>query len=372
MQTSGFYNPFTPIRDDRLIVGRENQLETLAAAILKRREKLVAITGNNATGKTTLWMAFVNRFGINIAKETEAVYLHRSADNFPEIRDETRLIVIEDLSFDFTPEIDGKIRSYIARYRDRQFLLVSAFEDFVKKFQPSTHIHLEGLPQSDSIQFLLRGLAQLLPDNELAKIANFTKGNPLLLNLVAHHVERGSRNLDEVFQLLSSNIRYQGQINNAEDSVLVTCREFKDVVSDVRIINGRLLDAIQKNPNAIYSLTPRQFEEMVAELMTKRGYHVDLTKTTRDGGKDLIIANHADIGNFIYYVECKRYAATNPVGVNVVRELAGTISADRVTAGLVITSSYFSPDAITFSNKIRHQMSLIDFVNLKDWINNCR
>ena len=122
----------------------------------------------------------------------------------------------------------------------------------------------------------------------------------------------------------------------------------------------------------MYQLTSRQFEEMVAELMTNRVYNVDLTKATIDGGKDLKIANHVDIGNFIYYLECKRYSPTKPVGVNLVRELAGTISVDRVTAGIMITSSYFSPDAIEFSEKIRHQMSLIDYVKLKEWLKNVK
>jgi len=106
-------------------------------------------------------------------------------------------------------------------------------------------------------------------------------------------------------------------------------------------------------------------------LWRKGGYKVDLTKATRDGGKDLIIANHSDIGNFIFYVECKKYSPTIPVGVNLVRELAGTVLADRVTAGIMVTSSYFSPDAINYSTQVKHQLSLIDYLKLKDWIHEC-
>ena len=70
------------------------------------------------------------------------------------------------------------------------------------------------------------------------------------------------------------------------------------------------------------------------------------------------------IGKFMYYVECKQYAPTRPVGVHVVRELYGSVMADKATAGLVVTSSYFSEDANVFSEKIKYQMSLMDYASL--------
>lgn len=60
----------------------------------------------------------------------------------------------------------------------------------------------------------------------------------------------------------------------------------------------------------------------------------------------------------------QKYAPDRPVGVNLVRELYGTISADKATAGLLITTSYFSQDAINFKNQVSHQLSLIDYVKL--------
>lgn len=71
-----------------------------------------------------------------------------------------------------------------------------------------------------------------------------------------------------------------------------------------------------------------------------------------------------DFVPFLIYVECKQYAPDRPVGVNLVRELYGTISADEATAGLLITSSYFSKDAINFKNKVKHRLNLMDYVQL--------
>ncbi len=39
----------------------------------------------------------------------------------------------------------------------------------------------------------------------------------------------------------------------------------------------------------------------MAELFKKMGYDVELTKETRDGGKDIYIAQKTDIGNRRYY-----------------------------------------------------------------------
>ena len=63
-----------------------------------------------------------------------------------------------------------------------------------------------------------------------------------------------------------------------------------------------------------------------------RGYDVELTPQTRDGGKDIYAARRDDLGTFLYIVECKRYAPDNPVGVEVIRALHGVADIDRVTA----------------------------------------
>jgi len=371
MRKHHLYDIFYSHNRSPIVVGREDELELLNSAILRQSKRVVAITGNNATGKTMLWMHFLRTAGLELAKNTEVVSLHRPSNEFPQLGEETKLVVLEDLSFDFTRELSSRISSFIKENKNRQFILVSAFSDFVEEFNPEAHIHLNALPHAGSQQFLLRALETMLPDGDLAKVARFTQGNPLLLNLVVNHINNGNKDIDALFKILSENIKYKSinQIDEVRNSIEQP--SIIHVASDIRVVNGKLLEAIQRNHEAIFDLTPRQFEEFVAELMEKRGYRVDLTKATRDGGKDLIIANHADIGNFIFYVECKKYSPTNPVGVNLVRELAGTVLADRVTAGIMVTSSYFSPDAINYSNQLKHQLSLIDYLKLKDWIHEC-
>jgi len=371
MYTQGIFRKFDSDFGYQNLFGRERELELLDKSILLKKDRIVAISGKNATGKTSLWRVFIGRHEAEFRNKFEVVSLRRYHEEFSLIGNEIDLVIIEDLCFDFTLGQEDKISKFINNHPRKQFILVGAFPDFLNKFNPQQHVHLSVLPSSDSIQLLLHTLSKRIPEKDLIKITNLTKGNPLLLKLVAQYLNDNLYRLDEIFRLITENIEYKSFSNQKEKIITELTPEFVYVSNDIRIVNKSILDRIKYNPDAIHNLTPRQFEEMVAELMIKRGYEVDLTKSTRDGGKDLIIANHTDIGNFMYYVECKKYAPKNPVGVNLVRELVGTIFADKVTAGIMITSSYYSHDAVEFSKNFRHQISLIDFIKLKEWMREC-
>ncbi|MDL2301012.1 restriction endonuclease [Lachnospiraceae bacterium OttesenSCG-928-D06] len=138
----------------------------------------------------------------------------------------------------------------------------------------------------------------------------------------------------------------------------------QEIVRDVTIINESLLKQAHKNPQIIHNFTPREFEIFVSEFLDKQGYEVKLTKQTRDGGKDLIVVQKSLLGEFSIYVECKKYDSQRPINVGLIRELYGTVMADAVTAGLLITTSYFTKDAKDYTEKIKHRMSLMDFNDL--------
>jgi len=70
-----------------------------------------------------------------------------------------------------------------------------------------------------------------------------------------------------------------------------------------------LVLALKSAPELLSKLDTRQFEEVTAEIFRAKGFEVELTKRTRDGGKD-IIAFHKDKLGFKtkYLIECKHYA----------------------------------------------------------------
>lgn len=141
---------------------------------------------------------------------------------------------------------------------------------------------------------------------------------------------------------------------------------------DIKVVTHSLMNQVASNPKILHEITPRQFEELVCELFEKEGNHVELTKQTRDGGKDLIILNNSSLGDFVIYAECKKRAPKYPVNVGFVRELYGTVNADNATAGIMVTTSYFSRDARKYQEKIKSRMSLIDYSELMKRIMACK
>lgn len=110
--------------------------------------------------------------------------------------------------------------------------------------------------------------------------------------------------------------------------------------------NDKIFAYLAEHPEEIYrNLSPREFEEFMAQLYNKLGYNVELTQTTRDGGKDIILRKPDILDDMVYYVECKRYKEKNKVGLDVVQRLTGIIETDKVNGGIIATTSYLSPIA---------------------------
>lgn len=101
----------------------------------------------------------------------------------------------------------------------------------------------------------------------------------------------------------------------------------------------------------------------MAEIYSKLGYKVERTQSTRDGGKDIIIRKPEKLGDFIYYVECKKYAPKRHVGVGIIRNLVGTVNTDRVNGGILATTSYFTSVARKFiiDNNLSYQIQTHDY-----------
>lgn len=137
---------------------------------------------------------------------------------------------------------------------------------------------------------------------------------------------------------------------------------------DVSEVNNRMLNELKKNPTDLYKLSSRRFEELIAEIFMRKGYDVELTPATRDGGKDIYVAYKNDFGSFLYIVECKKYNPNHKVGVSVLRDLYGVLSKEKATYGIAVTTSYFSKPAKEFQQELQFQMSLKDFDSIKQWL----
>lgn len=131
-----------------------------------------------------------------------------------------------------------------------------------------------------------------------------------------------------------------------------------------------LLKSLSMDPRRLFDLTPRQFEELVAVLLRDQGFEVELTRFSKDGGKDLIVASPTKLGSFLYFVQCKHFGPGHRVGVKPVRELYGVVEHERATAGLVVTTSSFTRGARQFQMPVERRLSLHDYESLLGWLSN--
>jgi restriction system protein len=106
----------------------------------------------------------------------------------------------------------------------------------------------------------------------------------------------------------------------------------------------RLFDA-QRDLTSIRALPWRRFETLVAEAYRRQGYAVHGNSGDGpDGGVDLMLKKN---GNLVL-VRCKQWKAFR-VGVRVVREMYGIMTAKHAHGAIVITSGLFTQEARAFA-----------------------
>lgn len=88
----------------------------------------------------------------------------------------------------------------------------------------------------------------------------------------------------------------------------------------------------------------QEFEHLTAAYYRERGYHVDHTgKAGPDGGIDLDMRKDRQR----ILVQCKRYTGRS-IGVQAIREFFGVVISQGADKGIFITTSDFTPEAMTF------------------------
>jgi restriction system protein len=121
--------------------------------------------------------------------------------------------------------------------------------------------------------------------------------------------------------------------------------------------------------NRIVAASPTFFERVVLDLLIAMGYGGSRTDAsqrvgrTGDGGIDGII-NEDPLGLDIVYLQAKRYAPGNTIGVGQVREFAGSLVERGASKGVFVTTSHFVPGARAYVDRIPQRLILIDGAEL--------
>ena len=123
----------------------------------------------------------------------------------------------------------------------------------------------------------------------------------------------------------------------------------------------KLLDS-QRDLTSIRELSWREFEELVAEAYRRQGYQVaENPRAGADGGVDIRLEK----SGALHLIQCKQWRSSQ-VGVRVVRELYGVMSAEHAASGSVISSGVFTQEAKRFA--VGKSIDLVDGTQLAEMV----
>ncbi len=217
----------------------------------------------------------------------------------------------------------------------------------------------------DSVDELLRTLRDL-GDEQWYAYVPYDEG-PVFQSTVGGMVERlaDSRGVLEFFDRIRPPDEGE-ELGTARE--LIVPRGGLIVEADLSEINDELIAYLAKHPEKMQDLAPRKFEELVAAIFRAKGYRIELTPATRDGGFDMRAFHRNDVGVFLTLIECKRYGPNQPVSVSVVRGLYGVTVNENATTGLIVTTSSFTRPAKSFQDQNKYRIQLADQVDLQAWL----
>lgn len=131
----------------------------------------------------------------------------------------------------------------------------------------------------------------------------------------------------------------------AKPSNLILPPKHQEKIIRVENIPFRLIHAILSDPRHMHNLTPRQFEEFIADVVGHLGFsNIILTPISGDGGRDVIASNEINGIPITFFFECKKYAEGNKIQLDTLRSLLGTVAhhATEANMGVLVTTSTFT------------------------------
>lgn len=346
----------------------------------------IFLLGNPGSGKTSVAQALVAEvrresgdesradllpFSLGIANATEAVAKLT-------VSSRRQLLVLDGLD-EFVPYQDRVLDNFISSTQaiagaSPSMLIITtrpAVMDAVwmeragRAAQDFEVITLPPMAQSELDDLILRVAVDLSPGDR-GRLGEAAEGSPLLAALLAHLAQQES--VDSVLERLVS--RYMLAVNpnhgaSPEDVALQDLPGGRDIEVRLRAIDDDLIAYLADHPERLYDLRPRQFEELLAELYAREGFQVEMTKETRDGGIDLYLVRYESFGRVLTVVDAKRYRQDRAVSVGIVRGLYGVVEAERASAGVVATTSFFTREAKRFQESVPFRLSLQDYFDLQ-------
>lgn len=190
------------------------------------------------------------------------------------------------------------------------------------------------------------------------------------------HQQQNRRNMAAILASL------QGSGDEVPSPALVPLVLQAVVVPGERVPEGQLVAAVavpwfdilammQRDPESMYQLDWRKWEEIIAGAYRRQGFEVILTPRSNDRGRD-VIATHHELGSIRFYDQVKAYAPGHVVTLEEVHAMLGVLSSQpNVSKGVITTTSTFAPGVLQdpgIGQLIPYRLELKDRDALLSWL----
>ena len=355
-----------------LFVGRDKEFEWLERRTYGGAHRPIVIHGPHGIGKS----AFLHYFAASLrgfqsprvwtlpSDPREAnVMLAVAIDELRNEKQPPRVVAIDNADAMSPAEIMDVTQRLLNRKAIQS--VIFARREPIEEELTRGQLRLEPFTDEEGSDFIRHGHHVDFPAAEMPLIFAAAKGNPGALALL-HELTKG-KSYTEIKQLISGQLYDQDQALVVPDKRLILAAKPRIITT-----NELLIEKLQKEPEGLYALHPRKFEEIIADLMEDMGYDVELTPRSNDGGKDILASQMTEHGKMLCLVEAKRYSITNPVQVALVRQLYGTLCNANATSAMLVTTSRFTRGAREFQQNNEYRLSLRDYGGVVQWLDGYR
>jgi hypothetical protein len=352
-------------------VGRRTELDWLEFEVHGGERRFpdmpIVVTGAPGIGKTALLGEFVRRF------ETRGQVIWISCREFD--RDAAafdramrsrisegslrEVLVVLDGADEISKDKFREAFRRVVNFKRVRTVIVTSRDEL--QLRGERVLRLESLLKADAQSLIEKQLPSFLSHESILKVAGIVNGHPLTLSLIAKMA--GSLDPEQFRRVLD------GHLYDLSDDSPAAKRSLIAVARPVIIsANEAMIAGLKRQPRDVFKLTPRQYEELVAELLHDIGYEITLTKATRDGGKDILASMKTELGEFLCLVEAKHYREDRKIGVSLVRTLYGTLCDYQASSAMLVTTSSYSKDAHVLQERHKYELSLRDYTDVAGWI----
>ena len=123
----------------------------------------------------------------------------------------------------------------------------------------------------------------------------------------------------------------------------------------VRAMAERLCDLVARNPSCLDQIEWRDLERLIAAALSKIGFSVELTRSAKDGGKDVVACCLVEADKKIFYIEIKHWVKGGHPGMDEVTSFVEVNARDATDGGLFLSTSGYTQEVYGKLGEISRQ-----------------